>query len=384
MSLDTQTIERLTSDKKTIIEAKRILQRALARTGAGSGHDLGESRTGLASVCAYLASQNLNNTSVTFEAAHSASCQTKPKFKKLHESVIKALQAPKPARRKPASFEELISQYSSRVSLAALPFMKDVEIKVLVKLDIEKNATVTDDELTCAVFMWVCNIIEKRNNFHSKTFLESHETNTKRMRHLKVDMDRLCGTDIEKFRAKYNKAISKSPRKSPTKPVRTLPSRDPSPQKRKATLLDEQEADVSESPTKKRKVGQPSDGFVTLESIRASNNSSSPTKPPATPRKAPRSPASPSKSSPTKVATVGRARVYDEAMLSSDEEDPEPRPRRRFRAVFQDQRQWILCDPRLAMLTANAAALKKQMVQRHGLPFQAVRQGLNVPMDEDS
>jgi len=177
MAPHTETIERLCHDRKTIDEANKLFLTARANTGAGSGFDLGEDRTGLAAVCAYLASQksvpfsllnisgvsfrtSLNNTSVTFDAAQLASCQSKPKFRRLIEQVGKAIAARKPARREPPSFDGLVKEHCSHLSLRAQISMHNVEGLVLAKLD-ESNKS-SEDEITCAVFIWVCNVIEVR------------------------------------------------------------------------------------------------------------------------------------------------------------------------------------------------------------------------------
>ncbi|KAJ6499125.1 hypothetical protein C8R45DRAFT_104753 [Mycena sanguinolenta] len=350
MSLDLQTIERLTNDAKTIEETKKLLQRARANTGVGSGFDLGEDRTGLVAVCTYLASEKLNNTNVTFTAAQVASCQTKLKFKKLHGLVVKALE---PAQRKPLNYGGLLTENCSQiVQTAAVRWMDEVEVRVWEKLKEDEDEELTEDEVTCAVFISVCNAIEKRL-FHPNSFEDKYETNPGHMRKLIKLITTVCGPDAEKFRAAYDKAAesrksaSVSPRKSPTKPaLRTLPSRD-SPQKRKVTFPDpEEDADVPESPTKKQKVAPT---LVTLESIRAMAPST-----PSTPRKSTRLSASPSKSPTKHLSTRTPVRAgdpdSDAAMSSSEEEDYEPPSRRRFRPVFLDQKQWAMCEPRLAKL----------------------------------
>lgn len=206
----------------------------------------------------------------------------------------------------------------------------------------------------------------------------------------------ICGRELgPKIHEDYNtpnvptKSASTSPRKSPTKPSRILPSRD-SPQKRKVIFPDpEDDPHVPESPSKRQKVVPV--GLVTLESIRQTRSmSSSPTKPlpgPSTPRKAPRLASSPFKS-PTKPqgpATPSRAlkvEAMDDDASSSEEEDHKPPPpRRRFRPVFRDQQQWAMCDPRLAELAKAAADFNQRMVKRFGLPFQDHRQ--DVDMDSE-
>ncbi|KAJ7080512.1 hypothetical protein C8R44DRAFT_540279, partial [Mycena epipterygia] len=387
--LHTETIERLCHDRKTIDEATRLFLIARANTGAGSGFDLGEDRTGLAAVCAYLASQNLNNTNVTFDAAQIASCQSKPKFKKLIEQVGKALAARKPARQTPLAYGPLIREHCSHISLQAIPLMDQVEVLLLEKLD-ESN-TSSDDEITCAVFIWVCNVIEGRRLFHPNSFEDKYETDATHMRQLSKLIKSTCGHLEAKILADYNKPVSPaksasaSPRKSPSKPaLRALPSRD-SPQKRKVTFPDDgDDANAPESPTKRPKIAQSaaaSSSLVTLDSIRKTRSmSSSPTKTlsaPSTPRKVQRmTPSSPSKS-PSKPQAATPARTaklvplaVDDALCSSDEEDYEPALRRRFRPVFRDQAQWAMCDPRLAELARAAAEYSKRMIKQHGLPFQ--------------
>ncbi|KAF8210469.1 hypothetical protein K438DRAFT_2011847 [Mycena galopus ATCC 62051] len=382
MSLDTQIIERLTSDNQTSEEAKNLIRLARANTGVGSGFDLGEDRTGLAAVCTYLASQKLNNTNVTFEAAQAASCQNKNKFKKLHDLVAKALVTAKPARRKPLNYKNLLLEHCSQITQTAVPWMDKIEARVWEKVDDDEE--LVDDEVTCAVFIWVCNAIKPRL-FHPKSFEDKYETDTARMRRLNSIINTVCPLDAEKIQKAYNEATesaqraSVSPRKSPTKPaLRTLPSRD-SPQKRKVIFHgDEEDADVPESPTKRRKA-EPSASLVTLESIRAM--AASPSKlplTPSTPRKALRLSTSPSKS-PVKKVVPG---TPDVGALSSDEEDYEPPPGRRFRPVFRDQQQWAMCDPRLAKLTKDAVEFHKGMVRLHGLPFEDARRDLDA-MDSD-
>ncbi|KAJ7680500.1 hypothetical protein DFH06DRAFT_420307 [Mycena polygramma] len=366
-----KTIESLCHDKKTIDEAKRLLQAARANTGVGSGFDLGEDRTGLAAVCAFLASQNLNNTNVTFEAAQFASCQTKAKFKKLHAQVGKALETRKRAKREPLSYKVLLVEHYPKVTRHAVPFMEEAEVLVMEKVDGDKHDHLTDDEVTCAVFAWVCNVIERKRVFHSKSFVDNYETDPKHMLQLSTIIKTVCGHDMEaKIQVDYAAAVESakliivSPRKSPVKPGRTLPSRG-SPQKRKVTLPDVEE----DSPTKRRKV-TPSASLVTLESIRTRSMTSSPVKP-STPRKLPPSPSKSPTKTPVTITPIRAVKLFPvddgDALSSSDEEDHEPPPRRRFRPVFRDQKQWEMGDPRLNKLAETA--FHERMVQRHGLPF---------------
>ncbi|KAJ7429188.1 hypothetical protein FB451DRAFT_1576162 [Mycena latifolia] len=385
------TLEKLCHDAKTLKEAERILLIARANTGAGSGFDLGENRTGLPAVCAYIASQNLNNTNVTIEAAQIASCQTMLKFKKLRERVDKALAARKPARRGPLTFKTLIPAQCPRISLQAVGLMDEVEVTVREKMDADNDDTCSDDEITCAVFAWVCNVLEGQRLFKPTSFEGTYDVDADNMQHLNKLIKATCRRDREaQIREDYNKpaapvkSASTSPRKSPSKPLRELPSRD-SPQKRKVASPDADDAlPLPDSPSKRQKVA--SSSLVTLETILRTTRSmsASPTKllpAPSTPRKAQRLPSSPSKSptkpqaaaTPTRVIRLLPMDAVPPLSDSSEDEDAAPPPRRRFRPVFRDQQQWARCDPRLTKLARAAAEHHRTMIKRHGAPFQDYR-----------
>ncbi|KAJ7747383.1 hypothetical protein B0H16DRAFT_1555799 [Mycena metata] len=397
MSWHIETIERLCHDKKTADEAKKLYQIARAHTAAGSGFDLGETRTGLPAVCALLASERLNNTNVTLEAARIAASQSKAKFIKLREHVEKALAAPKPALRKALDFKSLLLTHcTSTINQRAAKLMDEVEVVVLEKLEDagDKYEKVSDDEITCAIFIWVCNVILQDRVFHNKSFEERYETDAANMRAFHGFV-KACGRSMEaKIREDYAKIVADiprvSPRKSPVKPLRTLPSGD-SPQKRKVAFPGAAEdSNPPDSPTKRRKVTETaaSSSLVTLESIHSMTSSPAKASPaPSTPRKARRLPSSPSRS-PSKTVTPSRALKLsamnvDDASSSSDEEDHEPPTRRRFRPVFRDQKQWAMCDPRLVKIAEAAAEFNKRMIQRHGVPFQDLRHDRDVAMDSD-
>ncbi|KAJ7701455.1 hypothetical protein B0H17DRAFT_1176464 [Mycena rosella] len=405
MAPQMETMEKLCHDAKTLQEAKKILVIARTSTAVGSGFDLGEARTGLEAVCAYLASQDLNNTNVTIEAAQIASCQTMPKFKKLRDQVVKAVTAArKPARRDPLKYESLLKDHCAQINaLRGAKWMHNVEALVMPQLDDEK---ISEDEITCAVFIWVCHLVTNERLFRANSFEETYDVHTANIRQLSKLIKIVCGPELEaKIREDYSKpaspakSASASPRKSPSKPaLRALPSRD-SPQKRKVTFPDADADDLPtpDSPTKRQKVAQPtaSSSLVTLESIRQRQTrsmSGSPTKPaPSTPRKPQRLPSSPSKSPVKALAAVTPSRPLkptpmDVELLSSDSSDEEesaPAPRRRFRPVFRDQKQWAMCDPRLAKLTSAAVEYHKSMTKRHGMPFQDARHSEDVAMDSD-
>jgi hypothetical protein len=50
-------LQRMCAKPETIARAKALLVTVSARTGPGSGHDVGRGATGLVAICAYIASE---------------------------------------------------------------------------------------------------------------------------------------------------------------------------------------------------------------------------------------------------------------------------------------------------------------------------------------
>ncbi|KAJ7643756.1 hypothetical protein FB45DRAFT_895969 [Roridomyces roridus] len=406
MSLRAKDIEDLCHDRKTKEEALRLFGIARANTAVGSGFDLGENRTALPAVCAYLASQRLNNTDVTLEAAQTRACQNKAKFKKLLEQVEKALIGRKHAS---PTYKALLQDETTRIPTVAIGWMGKVQEALLEELEEADESTA--DEITCAVFIWVCNLVSRQRLFTVNSFEEKYDTRATNMRGLNKVIRTACGEMGSKILEVCDKAAaaaaaksassSASPRKSPTKPLRALPTGN-SPQKRKASEGDADANDEPPSPSKKQKAkAPPPAGLVTLETImRTRSMSSSPSKTPATPTKTSRRP--PGTSSPTKSPTkrliasaststpspVKRARRLSDAEVivpppsesesDDDDDDLPPSTRRRFRPVFHDQLQWASKDPRLTGAT---------MIERYGVPFPKLRRDVegdgDAAMDSD-
>lgn len=102
--------------------------------------------------------KSLNNTEVSIQAAQRSSCQTMPKFKKLLEQVKKALAARKPAKREPPTFQSLLQDCPQITApVVAATWMYKVEFQLVEALDEDDESS--DDEISCAVFTWVCNLV---------------------------------------------------------------------------------------------------------------------------------------------------------------------------------------------------------------------------------
>ncbi|KAJ6464115.1 hypothetical protein DFH09DRAFT_1346954 [Mycena vulgaris] len=345
MSLGTETLQKLCHDKQTLAEARRILLAVRAHTGTGSGFDLGRDRTGLAAVCAYLASQNLNNTNVTIEAAQAASCQSMPKFKKIRDQVARALSTRKPTHRSLLTYESLLQQHRPQISQRAVPLMERAKLLMLQRLDEGPDDDFSSDqEQICAVFTHVCNIIEVISDAES---FEDYNLNPANMTYLSKVIKAACKSHIAaKIYSDYHAPPKRVPA-VPRKPVklRALPSRDP-PQNPNPPS-----SRVNYALPTMQKAMPPS--LVTLQSIRQTAGLASASKP---------HPVSSLLFNPQRSPSL-----LDQKLPA----------RRRFRPVFLDQRQWNMGDPRLALIAKAGAAHHKIMVELYGPPFQQYESGVD-------
>ncbi|KAF7312454.1 hypothetical protein MIND_00259000 [Mycena indigotica] len=327
---------------KTSGEAKRLLLQAQHKTRPGSGFEIADS-VGLPAVCALLASTRLNNTDVTFEAAQAASCLNKPRFKKLQETVIRALGLDDaPAERAPLMFESLRSKHCGNLSTRCLKWMK------LVENELEGEHDVTDDELTIAIFIWVCNAIQPNEPLDVNDFKSQYDANPRKLRNLRKVIQ-------EQFITQATDMV-----KDMESVLRTRASTS-SPQKRTLSMSPKKPFVLLDSPSKRPKIIAPSPTKARMPD-----------------------PPSPRSRSPVKSPKKQKA----PAVSSSSEDDlPDELPparRRRFRPVFLDTVQWNSHDPRIEELDKAAKALGERMVKLYGEPFKndwkAVEQDEDVEM----
>lgn len=86
-----------------------------------------------------------------------------PKFIKLRDQVDKALTARRPARPKRLTYEFLLRDNCPHISSRAIASMDQVKLLLLQKLEESgQDEESSDDEKMCAVFAWVCNVVEVR------------------------------------------------------------------------------------------------------------------------------------------------------------------------------------------------------------------------------
>nr|GAT50735.1 predicted protein [Mycena chlorophos] len=310
-----------------------------------SGFDIGEDRIGLPAVCALLASTRLNNTHVSFEAAHRASCLNKNKFKRLQETVVKALKlGDGPTERPEVTFDSLRSKHCPHISTRCLRWME------LVQKDLEDAMQdATSDEIKVATFVWVCNKIQPNEPLDIHAFTATYGVKLRKMRALDKTIDAQSGNRASEIVQDLNSVrVTRSSTSSPQK--RGLPR---SPQKPSVQL---------ESPSKRPKLS-----VAPL---------TSPTKSSAA------RPASPRSQSPIKSPSKGKARVEptpdDEDDEDEEEDELPPARRRRFRPVFRDTVQWRMRDPRLKKMDEDADALAERMVKLYGRPFEEAWQALEA------
>ncbi|KAI0080653.1 hypothetical protein K474DRAFT_1672428 [Panus rudis PR-1116 ss-1] len=169
------TLARICSRGDTRVRAELLLQSAKMKTGPGTGYDLGEARSGLAAICALLASEELGNGDVNEKLAQTTSCLHPKVFANALKTVRSSLNAGSNQRSKQTdrlTYETLIRRM--KIGRAALmqAWMQKAE-KILI------NSRVLDEDLvppnktvTLAVFCWVCRVVKIRKSEISHLHVE--------------------------------------------------------------------------------------------------------------------------------------------------------------------------------------------------------------------
>ncbi|RDB14905.1 hypothetical protein Hypma_016368 [Hypsizygus marmoreus] len=393
---------------ETLDQARVLLRLTQRKTGAGSGHELGAHTTGLPAICAYLASQRLNNGDVTRKTAQAASCLKTSDFEKAYLVVKAALGS---ARRSKTdvlqTYEGLVRQYEPTVDHGILLGWMNAAGRALLQSDskLDHEDPIGGSHIKSAIFFWTYSAATGKNMMQPQEFAEHHDIPPKTLTKLLQKLSG-CGASLKiriqnelKARGarpnspvKGSTTTTSTPRRSPKKAtaLRMLPSKD-SPAKRKPDVLeqdqyqDEQDEAVpfvAETPTKRRRTDLPSSGPPAKQDYVVS-----PSKlvfPPVAssshvaldadtdPREAiPNSPytlpeSSPARSDAMDVDAVAQAGESDEG------EDERPM-RRRFRPVYLDHKQWYSSDRRLKRVWRLAEGQKASLVEMYGHPFESLR-----------
>lgn len=341
----------------------------------------------------------MNNGQVTRVAAQGASCLSQADFERHFYTVEAALGDSKTRGRVRLSFESLVRQHRIPISTARLaPWLEKAEE---ILLDVDSRYESQGDEVKCAIFYWACTSIKvcvlysilstrpittisQKDMLDMQDFSDNHGIPRQTLRVIVNLLKEHCSILMAKIseaadnsRSPSKRAGISSPRKSPSKPaLRALPSND-SPQKRRVlhpeSEMDEMDMLPPQSPTKKRKTDvfpqlSPTLKLDTFAADHISDMGPSSTLRPPQSHRQPHSP-------PHSARDVINAMDVDDSPLFPNDSgsDEPPRPRKRFRPVFLDQKQWNLRDPRLDRLLRQGKKHKEKMAELYGHPFEQYR-----------
>ncbi|KAG1729565.1 hypothetical protein EDB19DRAFT_1938373 [Suillus lakei] len=372
---------------ETYEKAQAILRLAKAKTGPGSGYLVAHPNA-LPGICAYLASEELNNNEVSQKAAVASACISQNDFTKAFNTAEEALE-----------------------------WMREAESSI-PKVDMLRTRH-RASTVTCAIFYWICQIMEVQG-VQEKSLCQNHGVPLPAFKSVIKALDRDCDIIADRIKSqlqemnssgtssKLRTRPSASPQKSPSKSAMKAKSQDVTPAKPLAlkravafshsTLDDLDDTLLPETPTKRRRVESPSkpgssvsptkytiapqrttSSIVAFEQalrgdstphheqqksaffIATSSGSHSPLPGPSTPRRM--------RSHPSRVTEESAAMEVDEQRA----EPAEPPVRKRFRPVFLDQQQWCSRDPKLASIWDAAVEHRTGMMKLFAHPFEQWR-----------
>ncbi|KAJ7578172.1 hypothetical protein C8J56DRAFT_357738 [Mycena floridula] len=392
---------KLCQNEETRQKAQGLIHVAKMKTTAGSGYQLKDLAVGLPAVCAYMASEELQNGDVEKQQAQRISCLKMSDFDKCYNIVKAALEASVERRTRSSSgrfYDKLIEAFKINITPEyVLGWLQKAEARYT--LITQKPVS---EEIKYGIFFWLLDIIGKGKaksdltkfatkcslptEYHAgvqKTHDILHKSGGPVADQIQDDLNRIRGGQRPK-----NAIVtpSTSPRKSPAKgviprrmptgnspqkrdadpegpvatpapspqkspsrrPVRELPTKD-SPQKRTRIIA---ETEIPETPSKRPKVSKPSQMPM-----------------PIIPHKiAPSSPSKRRKDSHIE-SEVDAMDVDDEDVemdfLGEPEED---KLTSRYRPAFADQQQWNSL--RAETAGKRLDKLREIMFKRYGRPFQ--------------
>ncbi|KAI0311354.1 hypothetical protein OF83DRAFT_1087762 [Amylostereum chailletii] len=179
-SIEKKQLDALCSNPDVRFQAEGLLHKARSRTAPGSGYDIGNGKTGLAAICAYLASKDAGYDDVVYNVAQTTSCLDKKVFSKTLKTVTAALKAhlntsilaPHPSTphkagtstRRPPAYLELLTQHDVSAKEAIVAWMETAEKTLMTNQAFLKNYTLAPGStaVRLAVFVWVARMITSR------------------------------------------------------------------------------------------------------------------------------------------------------------------------------------------------------------------------------
>ncbi|KAG2134050.1 uncharacterized protein EDB93DRAFT_853627 [Suillus bovinus] len=415
-ALERQSLIKLCSGE-TYDKAQTILRLAKAKTGPGTGY-LVAHPSALPGICAYLASEELNNNDVSQKAAVASACISQKDFTKALNVVRTALGPTGKQHTRGLNYRSLIGTYRVAPADEALEWMREAESSI-PKVDMLR-ARHQASTVTCAIFYWICQIMEVQG-LQEKSLCQNHGVPLPAFKSVMKALDKECDAVAGRIKSELREIsfsgvpskprtrLSTSPHKSPTKSAMKVKSQDVTPVKpltlkRSVVAFSHSIVDdlddtlLPETPTKRRRVESPfkpgtsvsptkrtiapqstTPSLTAFElavrgdstprheqqkaafSIAVSSGSQSPLPGPSTPRRP--------RSQPSRL-------VEESAAMEVDEQRSEPAGlpvRKRFRPVFLDRQQWCSRDPRLANIWDASIEHRTKMMGLYNHPFEQYR-----------
>lgn len=192
--LEEALIDKLTTRPEVRKKARALLRAVHSRTGPGTGYDIGEGKTGIPAICAFIASKryafcpplrillsiahrvkriSAGYADVTEDIAQKASCLAPKTFASTFRTVNAVLNAPKtpsgsPSKpmneNDPTAYATLISEYKIGQPLRVESWMKEAQAALIAlpqfQRDFSSRLTESGAEVRTAVFVWVCKTIK--------------------------------------------------------------------------------------------------------------------------------------------------------------------------------------------------------------------------------
>ncbi|KAH9999648.1 hypothetical protein BJV74DRAFT_165381 [Russula compacta] len=255
--LEEALIDRLTLRPEVREKARVLLRTVHSKTGPGTGYDIGEAKTGLPAICAYVASKSAGYADITQEVAQKASCLAPKTFTSTLRTVKAALlgssKTPDGSPSKaghdeidPTAYATLIGEHKIGQPLRVASWMKETQAALLAlprfQHDFASRLTESSAEVRIAVFFWVCQAI-KLSTVQYMPLVDKHGVSLKMFTRLVKMMDDECADLKESIRAtvremrKKKAAASRTPKSTGTgSGMSTPPSRSRSASPTKSAL----------------------------------------------------------------------------------------------------------------------------------------------------
>ncbi|KAL5490003.1 hypothetical protein ACEPAI_4836 [Sanghuangporus weigelae] len=198
-----QLLSRICGNEETLKNAKDLLNIARAKTGPGSGRDLGGNATALPAICAFLASESLGNNDVKKEMAQQSSCLRPREFDLTLNTVQDALSSYLSRKRtENVSYQSLCQAHG--LNEDALYWMEQVD-KELRKSGELNDLEVDEETVLLMVFYWTCIALNIRSVKQS-TIIAKYEVPLDVFQDLEELLDSTCYN----LKEKMDKFVSES------------------------------------------------------------------------------------------------------------------------------------------------------------------------------